>query len=214
MEIREGAGFQDETLTDATMEPLSQPFKGSYYESHPHFPGRLLILGESAYLTDKDRESDFTVDLLGKVAKTGRTSGGRITYYRKLFFVLTNKHFRNASDEEWQSVWNSLAFYHFVQTPLRTPRERPSKTDWDRSKAPFMARLGELRPDFVLMTGKQLDGWIRTIEGVRTTGDRILTLPIDRDHLAAAVGIYHPSCYGYFKPEDARASFERLLKSK
>ena len=196
------------------MGPLSQPFKGSHYESHPHFPGRLLVLGESAYLTDKDRQSDFTVGLLDNVAKKGRTSGGRITYYRKLFFVLTNRHFRNASDGECQSAWNSLAFYHFVQTPLRVARERPSKADWDRSKAPFITRLAELRPDLVLMVGKQLNGWIQTIDGVCTTGDGLLTLPIDSDYFAAAVAIYHPSCYGYFKPEDARASFERLLNSK
>jgi hypothetical protein len=196
------------------MEPLSQPFKGSHYESHPHFPGRLLVLGESAYLTDKDRESDFTVGLLRNVAKKGRTSGGRVTYYRKLFFVLTNRDFRAASDEDWESVWNSLAFYHFVQTPLRVPRERPSKADWDRSKAPFITRLAELKPDFVLMIGKQLNGWIRTIEGVRTRDDGILTLPIDSNHFAVAVAIYHPSCYGYFKPQVARASFERLLNSK
>jgi hypothetical protein len=209
-EVQKGAGFQNETVMEITMNALSEPFEGSQYVSHPKFPGRLLVVGESAYLTDKDLLSDFTVSLLSGVAREGRASGGRVTYYRKLFFVLTGKRSRDVDDITWQSVWHSLAYYHFVQTALKAPRARPTIDDWQRSKDAFTQILSRLRPTFILITGKELNNWIRSIAGVIGVDEQITRVPILGQEFALATWIYHPSSIGRFKSLEARTTFERL----
>ena len=195
------------------MDPLSQPFEGSNFQSHPEFPGRLLVVGESAYLTSEDLLSEFTKVLLSGVATGGRTSGGRINYFRKLFFVLTGKRSRAVDDAKWKSVWNSLAFYHFVQTPLTGARQRPTVDDWQKSKAAFARILARLNPALVLMTGKQLNACVRSIDGVIPHDEKSLRLPTVGQEFALATCICHPSS-SWFKSNEARGEFERLIATK
>src|ERR1041384_5327289 len=192
------------------MQPLAQPFIGSDYESHPLFSGRLLIVAESAYLTEKDRQSDFTVGLLQKVSQMGRTSGTHVTFYRKLFFVLTGDHFRTVTDDTWTSVWNSLGFYHFVQTPLSRPRERPTQDAWKHSVEPFVRPLRDLRPDLILMPDTQLAGHLCHASVAKIVEDPMLQVPIPEIKTASATYVLHPSSWG-FRLSAARRRFERLI---
>ena len=195
------------------MEALSQPFEGNDYHSHPRFPGRLLVVGESAYLKPEDIQSEFTKKLLHDVAEGGRASGGRVNYFRKLFFVLTGKRSREVDDAEWQSVWNSLAFYHFAQTKrLTTARIRPSPDEWEKSKAALMGILARLQPNFALLTGNQLNAYVRTIDGVIPCDEKIIRLPAAGEFTLTTY-ICHPSS-SWFKSAEARNEFERLLAVK
>lgn len=136
------------------VEPFFQPFEGSAYESS----GRLLIVGESYYLKPEDRRADFTTDLMRGVIQEGRR-GARTRYYTNVFQLFTGKRSVDGSDEEWQSFWNSIAFYIFIQSRrLTAPLMRPNADEWNEALAPFQAVLARLQPDRVLLTGSQLCG--------------------------------------------------------
>jgi hypothetical protein len=194
--------------TDTHGEPFFHPFEGQDYQSHLGWPGRLMVVGESQYLTPEDVRPDFTQILLAGVCRTGLGPGWRTKYFRKLFYVLTGKRARDIAQPEWQSVWNSIAFYEFVQSSrLTRARMRPNKNEWEDSKAAFLTTVSRLRPEYVLITGKQVNAWI---SGSAVAFEGGLKLPIGETEYAFARHICHPSS-SRFRSKEARTEFERLL---
>src|SRR5947207_2173136 len=97
-------------------EPFFQPFEGRNYRSQTMFPGRLLVIGESYYLKEADKRPTFTQEMIDGLINGGPGTYSNTDYYRNVFSLLKDKPARAATMEEWAKVWNSLAFYSFVQT--------------------------------------------------------------------------------------------------
>ena len=195
-------------------EPFFQPFEGGNYRSQNKFPGRLLIVGESCYLTEKDKHPGFTNNLMNDVIRCGLTSHSKTRYYRNLFHVLKDKPAREATQEEWEGLWSAIAFYIFVQsTEITRPLQRPTRQEWEEAKAPFLNVLARLKPDFVLLTGSQLWGHATAIKiADKPNGRPGVLLPTGNDNSAYARGMFHPSSRQFAaKRAECRAVVEELL---
>ena len=129
------------------------PWIGPNYESQGLHGLKIFFLGEAHYGKPHEKSKGMTkrvvedCGLIGgfafftKVAKTGlfKYSGD----------VLTNIERRN--------FWNSIAFYNYIQDfPSDGPRVPPTKEMWVDAAAPFLGALKELKPDLVVILGKEL----------------------------------------------------------
>lgn len=181
-------------------QPYFEPFVGGNYWVPTKFPGRLLILGESHYLRtpEKDNRTEFIKDLVEEVSHhRSMTANWPTPYYRQLFYLLTGKRARDIKDSEWktewENTWQSLAFYNFVQTSrLRRPLERPTKDEWEKSIIPFRMVLSDLRPEYVLITGRIVTAYA-TRGAIKQEGIVGVWLPTAEGAYAFARCIYHPS---------------------
>ena len=98
---------------------------------------------------------------MADVMKDPRMPGFKTRYYKNLFYVLTGERFDTVTQERWQTVWQSLAFYIFIQsTRLSHPLMRPNKKEWRDRIVPLRTVLARLQPDFVLIAGVDLLGHV------------------------------------------------------
>jgi hypothetical protein len=175
--------------------PLFQPFEGANYSSPAPFPGRLLVLGESHYLAEGDASPNFTQRLLQRLVEEGRTKGFKTPYFRNVFYILTGKRSRDVSDDCWANVWNSVAFYNYIQSlRISGPRIRPTSDEWLDAKEAFRNVLSQLNPQLVLITGIQLLGHAGKIDDAKQSAERPgILLPTRDGEFAYARATYHPS---------------------
>ena len=194
-------------------EPFFQPFEGADYRNSGGFPGRLLIVGESYYLAPEDHRADFTADLMRGVIQEGRR-GARTRYYTNLFQLFTGRRSGTASEEEWQTFWNSIAFYIFIQSRrLTAPLMRPNAAEWNEALAPFRTVLARSQPDRVLLTGSQLCGHASKLK-ISPRGERPgFWLPTGTNTAAYARCIPHPSSRSFTaRKHDCRDTITDLLQ--
>jgi hypothetical protein len=198
-------------------DPHFQPFVGAQYPTQQRFSGRLLILGESHYLLapKKDDTPDFTKRILRDVMANHMMPGWRTPYFRNLFYVLTNNTSRAVTQQEWENVWNCVAFYNYIQSPrLEGPRIRPTYGEWLDAFEPFRTVLSELKPQLILITGTQLLGHVGKMEGARQSANRPgILLPTGNDEWAYTRCIYHPSSVRFLgRRKECREIVEELLR--
>lgn len=177
-------------------EPHFLPFEGRNYQNQTVFPGRFLILGESHYLREKvDNTPDFTRRILDSVVKDHQMTGWKTRFFINLFYVLTGKQNHDVSQIEWEEVWNSIAFYNYLQTArLTQPLMQPTQAEWEDAKLPFQTILSRLQPEFIVIAGYQTSGNATSIKGMlKRDGVRGVWLPTGNGCYAFARCIYHPS---------------------
>jgi hypothetical protein len=196
------------------VEPYFRPFVGDNYWSPTKFRGRLLVLGESHYVAPADIRPDFTEDLLKRVSVDPSMPGFRTRYYRNLFYVLAGKRARDVQQSEWEPVWDSLAFYNFAQTTrLTRPLMRPTKQEWLDSLSPFRTVLSNLRPEFVVITGHTLTGYVLKIEGIKKSAEGGVWIPTTEGAYAFARCILHPSSRSFLsRREEQRRLIAEMLE--
>lgn len=110
----------------------------------------------------------------------------------------------DTSLDESREIWNSVAFYNYVQKSLDGSRKSPEWVDFCNSKDAFFEVLENLRPDLIIVWGvtrmwnnMPSAGWdegeAMVIDGYEikngwyTLGNR---------HRVRAIWVYHPSA-GY-----------------
>jgi len=137
-----------------------EPFVGKkYYESNP----RILILGESHYITEDDVNDslkDITRNVLTSYLgyRKGEV-GEEYTYgsWMKTFTRFANVfNGRKMSDTELVSFWNSVSFYNYVQYPIGKARVSPTAEDFLKSLDAFEKIVVELNPDLIVFWGYRL----------------------------------------------------------
>jgi hypothetical protein len=181
------------------VEPYFQPFEGCDYRNPNQaiFPGRLLVLGESHYLRnpENDDRPDFTQRILSSVVRERSMSGWRTRYFRNVFYLLTGRRSTDVEDAVWQRVWQSLAFYNFVQArDLTRPLMRPKRQQWLEAKDPFRLVLARLRPEFVIITGRTASAYATSIQGVlKKPGVIGVWIPTVDNSYAFTRCVHHPS---------------------
>lgn len=147
------------------MYPLTfAPFVGAFYHNQNL---RILTLGESHYfgeedmqLFQKDKKHINITGITQKVVqnfldyKNGKGEFHRwMNTFTKYANALENKEL-NA--QECIAVWEKIAFYNFVQTPMPHPRFSPTQEDFKKSRKAFESVLKELKPHFIIFWGHRL----------------------------------------------------------
>jgi len=104
------------------------------------------------------------------------------------------------------NFWESVAFYNYIQEFVgEAPRTRPTAQMWFRSWTPFKAVLNTLKPQLILVLGRQ--NWYNMPQLGGTAGEPLVGLgnpyadtwlyPTDPGEHAVAFHVSHPSSWGF-----------------
>lgn len=136
-----------------------KPWIGKDYDSGGIFNKKILVLGE-AHLRDAgckdcgnienaEECADFTSKNCIEALLNGETASWTGTMH-KFERSLVN---HETGLEESRRIWNSLAFYNYVQKALDSSRKAPEWVDFQNSEKAFFEVIDELRPDLILVWG-------------------------------------------------------------
>lgn len=186
---------------------LFQPWVGSQYGTDSLFKIPILIVGESNYTDNLEREKPhdtFTHRLIESII-----SGS----WKHNFFSNIQRTF--VEDANTQALrtkfWHSVAHHEYIQNWLPHPGIAPSEEMWAKAKPIFQQVVAELKPKCVLFVCKRVYKRVSpdfpsstplSVDGSHPAtliayGNSHLTLQIDD---ALASWIYHPtSPYGGFR---------------
>lgn len=135
------------------MSVVFQPWVGKCYKEVNRFGARILVLGESHYGTQEDLSPDFTIGVVEALARRERHPF--FTKVSKVLLGLDSSQW--ISDEDRSEVWDHVAFYNFVQCFVSDQaRVRPGQDMWRDSSDAFLQIIEMLKPDLVLVLGKEL----------------------------------------------------------
>lgn len=169
------------------MSVFIRPWKGKDYEST-----RLLLLGESMYGSDPDGVQDNVLIWMIENTLSGDWKK-RNNFYKKVYRVVTNRLWRDATPAERTAFWNRVAFLNFVQRPvLGGPRSRPSREMWVQSESTFRTEFERLRPAGVVVLGKTVWSYLAEV-GIATNLEPGAYQVVTAGHACPAVFINHPS---------------------
>lgn len=131
---------------DSQKSLLFQPWVGEKYGSDSLFGIPILIVGESNYTDNPEREqphATFTQRLIQNV-----TDGCR----RHRFFRYVQCAFRdNVTPAEF---WQSVAHHEYIQDWLPSYSVPPSEAMWEKAKPLFQEVVDELQPKCILFIGR------------------------------------------------------------
>lgn len=152
------------------------PWVGPYYRNGGVFKYKILAVGDSHYCSKicplKDKSlcgvagdvskssmgncSDFTNDVVLRYIN-GSIQGGWTRTYTKFSRALTGG---SESHLDVKTVWNSIAFYNFVQSnhqfgPRESIKSIINYKDnlYDKSIDAFKSVVSQLQPDFIIVWG-------------------------------------------------------------
>ncbi|WP_421947388.1 hypothetical protein [Phaeodactylibacter xiamenensis] len=127
------------------------PFVGSEYFNNS-CDNRLMIIGESHYLSEKDFSSGMDknlsltrdiVDWIGIKKNYGRTR-----FFQNLYLALFQK-----DKIDLPRFWEMISFYNFVQRPMKTRKSRPSANDFINGWEVFFELVEILKPNKCIFIG-------------------------------------------------------------
>lgn len=123
------------------------PWIGENYSDGGCFGKRILVLGESHY--GQNKGSSMTQDIIYDQAYSNYTMPAYTNFERALAGYTTD------SDDR-ERIWNSVAFYNYVQECLSGARKSPTAEQFTDSEDAFFETLDKLEPDVVLVWGTRL----------------------------------------------------------
>lgn len=124
-----------------------EPWVGKDYWNGGCFGKRILILGESHH--GKDQGSSMTRDIIKDQAFSNYTMAAYTSFERAL-----GGDYTDSDDRE--RIWESVAFYNYVQECLPKARKSPTSEQFSDSEDAFFEVLDYLKPDVVLVWGSRL----------------------------------------------------------
>lgn len=191
--------MNNQLMEDVKKEKLLfEPWIGRQYGNESLFGIRILIVGESNYTDNQEREqphSTFTHRLI-EDAIAGCQRHRYFKYIRRTFI----------DDISPATFWRSVAYQEYIQDWLRCPGERPDETMWKKAKPLFHDVLNKLKPQCILFVSKgvydQVSKDFSSSTPLTIDDDVALRIynpshPTVQIHQALASWIYHPS--GSFK---------------
>lgn len=131
------------------------PFVGSGYKSSGFGGRRVLALGESHYCANASEATpDITRRVIEELCDPKSEHEAYKNTYTKFAQALLGRNGLTASDKG--RLWDSIAFYNFVQVPMTGARVAPTAADFAGSADAFFEVLETLRPDVVIAWGNRL----------------------------------------------------------
>lgn len=144
---------------DADFDKISllerYPWVGvNYYSSNC----RVLIIGDSHYAIDND--GSFSQESYDDFKSNKYSTRGIVTCAIKdsnswSMFNGLHRLFQVNSRDDRISFWSNVAFYNFIQEPMRAKNERPSPEHFAVAWRCLPYIIDILKPDFCLFIGKR-----------------------------------------------------------
>ncbi len=129
------------------------PWIGNKYEQGINNK-KVLVLGESHYCASpSDVYPQMTTDIITGLWDEESEHEGYKNTYTKFERALSGKPLNG---REKEAVWNSIAFYNYVQSPMSEAREKPTADEFRSSEAAFFETINRLQPDCIIAWGKRL----------------------------------------------------------
>lgn len=187
-----------------------KPWIGKDYESGGIFGKKILVLGEAhlcggcddcGKVDNAEECADFTSKDCVKLLLDGHTASWTGTF-RKFERSLVN---HETTLEESQRIWNSVAFYNYVQKAMDSSRKAPEWVDFRNSEDAFFEVLDKLMPDLIIVWGVTrmydlMPGGDRWREGDELVIDNYKVhngnYRLSDEKEARVLWVYHPSA-GY-----------------
>ncbi len=126
------------------------PFVGSKYGDLPK-EKRILVIGESHYDYNQKESRErllnenFTRHVVQEHAIEGKNHSRIFVNFQKA--LLGNQSVNNST------FWNHLMFYNFVQRPMKTKKDRPTKRDYEYGWKVFFEVIEKFRPVLCIFIG-------------------------------------------------------------
>ncbi len=183
-----------------------KPWIGKNYQSGGIFPQKILVVGESHYCGGCEEcglkykpqgcEAVNTIKTI-RLILDGYTATWTPTY-RKFERSLVNK---GTTLEESNEIWESIAFYNFLQIAMNEARESGTREDYLDGQPAFLEVINELQPELIVVWGvtklyKYLpeDGWIEgerlEIDGYNVKNGYYV---LRNGQKSRIIFVYHPS---------------------
>lgn len=135
-----------------------EPWKGKNYLTSGLNGKKILAIGESFYCSEEEADK-FASTLTEKVVndylaiRNGefRENKGEWTNtYLKFERSLVGEE---TTPERSREIWNSIAFYNYLQIPMSGARESGSPIDYKNAEKAFFEVINELQPDLIIVWG-------------------------------------------------------------
>lgn len=135
-----------------------RPWVGSSYNSCGIFSKKILVIGEAhicggcptcgikynPYCEDISTPEIITSYLKDHQGKWSRT-------FRKFERALVGY---STDNEQSEAIWNSIAFYNYIQVSMNEARTKPSFDLFKEGEMPFWEVVNYLSPDLIICWGK------------------------------------------------------------
>lgn len=193
------------------MNVYFKPWIGNNYSSKKP---KILVIGDSHYCGDEDCKmcgirgnqpieefgncSYFTKDRVSEYINFRKGTGKKVDWMTRTFLRFDKIFYgrEDISSEESIQLWESIAYYIFVQTALspNPTNTNYSNEDYGNSSSMAMEAIKELKPDIIIVWGNRAyeamsdEGWHNN-ESIKNSGYYIL----DNGHKAYCIKINHPS---------------------
>ena len=173
---------------------LFKPWKGNQYGNQSIFKIPILIVGESNYTDNLEREKPhdtFTYRLISSIINA--------SWKHRFFSNIQRTFVENADTEDSRKqFWNSVAYHEYIQDWLPKPGVPPTEKMWENGKPIFKAVVAELKPKCILFVCKRVYTHVAldfsASDSLIFDGGNRNSLEIQS---ALATYIRHPTRYGY-----------------
>lgn len=144
-----------------------KPFVGSAYASGGIFGKRVMVLGESHYCEEKCADCGnamahpecchFTNGVVGDYLNESLERQPWMSTYLKFERSLVGY------ETDWaerRKIWNSVVFYNYLQVAMSGTREEGTAQQYEEAAEPFFEVLEKFRPQYVIVWGSRLWGFL------------------------------------------------------
>lgn len=183
-----------------------EPWKGKNYLTSGLNGKKILAIGESFYCSEEEADK-FASALTEKVVndylaiRNGefRENKGEWTNtYLKFERSLVGEE---TTPERSREIWNSIAFYNYLQIPMSGARESGSPIDYKNAEKAFFDVINELQPDLIIVWG--VGKLFNNMPEDRWTWGKRLDVDgwdinngyyqLDNEKQVRCIAVYHPS---------------------
>ena len=186
-----------------------EPWVGKDYPTGGLFHKKILIIGESHYCGSEDCNGkcgfrdfpeggceDFTYKTI-KDYLSGNCTDRWTRTFKKFERSLVNEV---TSLEESDQIWQSLAFFNYLQVAMTRARKAGTNEDYMESQIAFFEVIEKLQPELVIIWGKRL--FYKLPEKDWIEGDSLIKDGYDvkngyyqlkNGRKTRCIAVYHPS---------------------
>ena len=183
-----------------------EPWKGENYETSGFNGKKILVIGESFYCSEEEADK-YAATLTEKIVndylaiRNGefRENKGEWTNtYLKFERSLVGEE---TTPERSREIWNSIAFYNYLQIPMSGARESGSPIDFKNAEKAFFEVINELQPDLIIVWG--VGKLFNNMPEDRWTWGKRLDVDgwdinngyyqLDNEKQVRCIAVYHPS---------------------
>ncbi len=180
-----------------------EPWVGKNYKTSGYNGKKILVIGESFYCSEEEAVATLTTiiveDYLAiRKGEYRKNNGGWTNTYLKFERSLKGKV---TTPEESRTIWDSIAFYNYLQVPMSGARESGSPIDYKNAEKAFFEVLNELQPDLIIVWG--VGKLFNNLPEDKWTWDKPLNVDgwdinngfyqLNNKNQVRCIAVYHPS---------------------